>query len=213
MFNPSNLEKMSNDDFEAFLYFKNNRSWTQLYRRGLRLTKDMQSLRKTIAYIQDETMPIEYRLRDVFRGGSHWIKGLGPNIVTGILHFCDQGDIYGVWNNRTIDTLTKLGYLNRRINNRGKDYLVINSCLYQLRSDIQKCKPDMIIDLDVVDSFVWFISKDKLDYVEKQETEIMEAAKLTQRPDIVRPITPQTVTVENFFGLITGFEKEKPAHS
>jgi len=165
IFHPDNLEKMSSYDFKSFLYFKNNRCWTQLYRSSLGLINDMGALRKAIAHLQDETLPVEARLRDVLHGGSYWIDGFGINIATGILHICDEGDRYGVWNNRTDDALSKLGYLNQRVYNRGKDYLVINGCLHCLRVDLKECKPELDVDLGLVDSFIWFISKDKLDYL------------------------------------------------
>lgn len=164
MFHPDNLEKMSSNDFKSFLYFKNNRCWTQLYRRSLRLINDMGALRKAIAHLQDETLPVEMRLKDVFQGGSYWINGFGINIATGILHICDQGDHYGVWNSRTEDALSKLGYLNQRVYNRGKDYLVINSCVHRLKADLRECRLELDVNLGLVDSFIWFISKDKLDY-------------------------------------------------
>lgn len=165
IFHTDNLEKMSSDDFKSFLYFKNNRCWTQLYRSSLRLINDMGALRRAIAHLQDETLPVEARLRDVLHGGSYWIGGFGINIATGILHICDQGDHYGVWNSRTEDALSKLGYLNQRVYNRGKDYLVINGCLHRLRADLKECIPELDINLGLVDSFIWFISKDKLDYL------------------------------------------------
>jgi hypothetical protein len=82
----------------------------------------MPDLIKAIAHLQNETLPIERRLKDVLHGGPLWLDGLGSNIVTGILYITGQKDLYGVWNNRTVDALNKLGYLKERIYNRGKDY-------------------------------------------------------------------------------------------
>jgi len=195
-------------DFKSFLYFKNNRCWTQLYRRSLRLINDMEALRRAIAHLQDESIPVEIRLRDVLHGGSYWMNGLGINIATAILHICDQNDRYGVWNNRTEDALSKLGYLKQRVYDRGKDYLVINGCLHDLEADLRKCKPDLSIDLDFVDSFVWFISKDKLDYVEG--TPRSEANfTIPPKPDLT---IQSTSAPENLLSLINAFEKDVRNH-
>ena len=164
MFSPDNLEKMSESDFVSFLYFRNNRCWTQLYRQGLKLVNNMPALKKAISHLQEDELPIEDRLNDVLRGGSYWIHGFGINIATGILHICDTKEQYGVWNNRTEDALRKLHYLDRKIYNLGSMYLIINNYLHQLKSDLSKCRPEMNVNLELVDGFVWFVSKDKLDF-------------------------------------------------
>ena len=107
-FHPDNLDDLTQNDFEVFLYFKNNRAWTMLYRQGRQLLKDMDSVRRNIGHLQDENMSIEARIRDVMRGGDLWVRGFGKNITSGILHTCDSEDKYGVWNKRSEDALEVL---------------------------------------------------------------------------------------------------------
>jgi hypothetical protein len=54
MFQKENLGELSSEDFASFLYFRNNRSWTRLYRQGLQLTENMGKLKTAIAHLQDE---------------------------------------------------------------------------------------------------------------------------------------------------------------
>ena len=101
MFKSENLEVMSSEDFASFLYFRNNRAWTTLYRMGLQLTKNMEGLKAAIAHLQDDSVELASRMRDVLRGGRFHLKGFGKNITSAILHICDEEDRYGVWNGRT----------------------------------------------------------------------------------------------------------------
>jgi hypothetical protein len=153
LFSLENLESLTAEDFESFLYFRNNRSWTNLYRRGLEATKNMPYLKKVLTVLQDESVDIRTRINLVLHGGNYHVKGIGKNIATAILHVCDKGDRYGVWNNPTEGALRKLERLPRRRNNNGEYYYEINTELNQLKKELET-------DLIMVDSFIWYINKE-----------------------------------------------------
>jgi len=109
IFGLENLQNLTIGDFQSFLYFKNNRAWTNLYRRGLEASQNIEDLRRTLAFLQDESIDIRNRMNGILKGGSYHIHGFGKNLGTGILNICDKEDKYGVWNNRTEGGLEKLG--------------------------------------------------------------------------------------------------------
>ena len=62
LFSQPHLKDLTKEDFESFLYFRNNRAWTGLYRRGVEATSNIGDLKKTIAYLQDESFDIKVRI-------------------------------------------------------------------------------------------------------------------------------------------------------
>lgn len=152
MFQPENLDKMTRENFRSFLYFKNNRAWTQLYRRGLKLIENMEGLRKAITHLQDESINIEFRLRDVMNRGKLHLNGFGKNIATGILHICDDKDQFGVWNNRTESGLKVLNRKPPISLDFGISYTRINN-------ELLKLKEELNTDLVMIDGFMWHLSK------------------------------------------------------
>lgn len=152
MFNKENLEKMSADEFISFLYFKNNRAWTQLYRQGLQLTNDMNGLKEAIEHTQDESIDVKTRIRDVLRGGRLHPRGFGKNMATGILHTCDGQDQYGLWNNRTEEALKILKRKPPISQDLGLSYTRINNKLLRLKRELGT-------DLVILDGFMWYVSK------------------------------------------------------
>jgi hypothetical protein len=138
------------EDFRDFLYFKNNKSWTTLYRTGLQALKDLERLWKLLVYLQDESVDVETRVRGGLQG-EYYCYGIGPNILTALLHTFNP-DKYGVWNSRTEDTLNLIRRMPEPASDRGRKYGLINDELLQLREELRT-------ELTTVDSFMWFISK------------------------------------------------------
>lgn len=153
LFSPSYLGKLTREDFESFLYYRNNRAWTNLYRRCKEAARNIGDLRKAIAYLQNESIDIRTRINSLLRGGSYYVRGMGKNLATSILHVCDKMDRYGVWNNRTEGGLKKLGRLPIRTYNYGEFYYRINMELNQLKEELDT-------DLIMVDGFMWYIDKE-----------------------------------------------------
>jgi hypothetical protein len=138
------------DDYRDFLYFKNNLSWTTLYRSGLKALNDLQKLWKLLIFIQDESIDVGTRVREGLVG-RYYCQGIGPNILTALLHTFNP-DKYGVWNSRTADTLNIIRRAPRAATNLGHRYRLINNELDQLKKELNT-------DLTTIDSFMWFISK------------------------------------------------------
>ena len=152
LFSQPHLKDLTREECEPFLYYKNNRSWTGLYRRGLEAASKIKALKKAIAYLQNEDIDIRIRINSVLRGGDYAVRGMGKNLATAILHVCDKEDKYGVWNNRTEGGLEKIGRLPRRTYNKGEFYFRINS-------ELNRLKKQFDTDLIIIDSFMWYIDK------------------------------------------------------
>ena len=152
LFSQPHLKYLTQEEFEPFLYYKNNRSWTGLYRRGLEAASKIKAMKKAIAYLQDEDIDIRTRINSVLRGGNYAVRGMGKNLATAILHVCDKKDKYGVWNNRTEGALKKLGRLPRKTYNNGDFYSRINTELNRLKRQLET-------DCIMVDMFMWYIDK------------------------------------------------------
>ena len=137
-------------DYQQFLYFKNNLSWTTLYRTGLKALKDPERLWDFITFIQDESIDIRKRINKGLLGELH-IEGIGKNILTAILHTLHP-DKYGVWNNRTEETLEIIRRVPSKGNDLGTKYEAVNEKLQQLSKELDT-------DLTTVDGLMWYISK------------------------------------------------------
>lgn len=144
-----NKEKLC-EDYRQFLYFRNNISWTTLYRTGLKALEEPERLWDLVTFIQDESIDIKKRISNGLQGNLH-LEGIGKNILTALLHVFHP-DKYGVWNNRTQDTLEII----RRTPSKGYDigtkYEAINKRLLQLCHELDT-------DLTTVDGLMWYISK------------------------------------------------------
>ena len=151
VFDSSNLNQMTENDFYLFLDFNFNKSWTGLQRRGKAATSDMEKLKETIAYLQDESIDIKERIDEVLKNhGRYKIAGMGRNTVTALLHIFDSNK-YGVWNNRAEGALIKLGLLPRKLAvSDGKNYLIINSILIDLKKRFD-------VNLTTVDMFMYYV--------------------------------------------------------
>jgi len=137
-------------DFRDFLYFKNNFSWTTLYRSGLKALSNLKSLWKLLILLQDESVDVQRRVRQGLQEKYH-CQGIGKNILTAILHIFNP-DKYGVWNSRTEDTLALIRRKPNLTSDSGHNYQLINNELIQLKNELNT-------DLTTIDSFMWFISK------------------------------------------------------
>jgi hypothetical protein len=138
------------EDYQEFLYFKNNLSWTTLYRTGLTALKEPERLWDFITFIQDESIDIRQRLNKGLQGELR-VKGIGKNILTALLHTLHP-DKYGVWNNRTQETLEILRRTPSKGYDLGTKYGAINEILLEL------CK-ELDTDLTTIDGLMWYVSK------------------------------------------------------
>jgi len=143
-------EKLS-EDFKEFLYFKNNMSWTTLYRAGLSALSELEKLWKLLTFLQNESVDVQLRVNEGLKGGKYYCHGIGRNILTAILHVF-YTDKYGVWNSRTEHTLYLIRRMPKTTFDIGQNYKLVNNELKHLAAELST-------DMTTVDSFMWFISK------------------------------------------------------
>lgn len=152
-FSPQNIDSITREELDSFLYFRNNRAWTMLYRQGKSLVRNFEESKRNIVHLQDESITIQTRINNVMRGGHLWVRGFGKNITTGILHTCDSKDQYGVWNNRSKDGLKILG---RSVKIHYKDHGI---SYVRINNELNKLKEELNTDLVLLDGFMWYVSK------------------------------------------------------
>jgi len=151
LFETRNLAGLTRENFGSFLNFEVNRSWTGLHRHRTEVTRDMQRLRDAIAFLQDESIDIKTRINELLsEQGKYQIRGIGQNLVTAILHVCDEREKYGVWNNRAVSSLRKLGLFTECSSDKGECYTNINRVLCELRDRLHT-------DLATIDAFMYYI--------------------------------------------------------
>lgn len=134
LFNPTNIDNLTKEDFKSFLLIKNNHHWEGIHRQGNLITIDIGALKRFLKFLLDENIPIKDRLRRTLdKGGDLSIKGLGKAVATPIL-LVVYPTKYGVWNARSEQALKKL---NLFPDFRAKDtfsdkYLKVNNVLLEL---------------------------------------------------------------------------------
>jgi DNA-directed RNA polymerase subunit RPC12/RpoP len=137
-------------DFRDFLYFKKNLSWTTLYRTGLEALSNPERLWKLLTFIQDESVQLPTRVGKALEG-EYYVRGIGKNILTALMHTFNP-DKYGVWNNRTDDTLNLIDREPKSASDSGAKYVAINNELVRLRDELQT-------NLTTIDGLMWYVSK------------------------------------------------------
>ncbi|MGB5107699.1 MAG: endonuclease NucS domain-containing protein [Candidatus Zixiibacteriota bacterium] len=150
IFASASLDNLSKEDFYSFLLFENNKHWSHLHRQGNRITNDMESLRRGLKILLDETQDIYSRLDRLRpRNGNPIVPGAGKAILTAIL-FVAYPDRYGVWNQRSEDSLRNLGLLDEFTSKESfaDRYLKVNGLLLALSTSLQ-------IDLWTLDALLW----------------------------------------------------------
>lgn len=138
------------EDYKEFLHFRNNMSWTTLYRTGLKALSNLEKLWKLLTFLQNESIDVQLRVRQGLQG-KYYCYGIGRNILTAILHVFNP-DKYGVWNSRTDDTLSMIRRKPRMRSDMGHNYTLVNDELVQLKTELNT-------DMTTIDSLMWFISK------------------------------------------------------
>jgi len=136
MFNPTNLDQLTKEDFKSFLLIKNNLHWEGIHRQSNLVTSDMEALKNCLKNLLDETIPIKERLRQVFNvkgRGEYVIKGLGKAVITPIL-LVVYPTKYGVWNSRSEAALKKLNLFPKFLprDTFADKYLKVNEVILEL---------------------------------------------------------------------------------
>jgi len=172
MFNPNKLDSLTKEDFKSFLLIKNNKHWEGIHRQGNMITQDMGKLKKALKILLNEEVPIEERLNILIpKNKANYIKGLHRSVVTPIM-LVVYPKIYGVYNKRSHDGLTKVGLMPKYTKGEtfSRKYIKINQVLNSLASENN-------MSLFELDSVWWRITegyKPIETEEEKQENEEIE---------------------------------------
>lgn len=146
---PGQMGGLDRETFLAFLRCLNERHAMGLG-RGVSMVADMPRLRAALALLVDERLPLRARL-DRLRphGGEPMVKGLGPSIITAILHFMDPSR-YGILNGASQSVLLRLGLYPElpATASFGARYEAVNRVLLRLAAALG-------IDLGLLDALWW----------------------------------------------------------
>ncbi len=146
LFSPVALGQLRAEDFRSFLYLENNYHWSQLYRRGLAASNDLDALRHGLSILLDESRSISDRWNEM------QVPGLGKAIKSAIL-LVVYPKRYGVWNSISEHRLERFGlfpFVTPK-RNKGRTYEAVNKLLKKLASKIET-------DLWTLDGLWWGIS-------------------------------------------------------
>ncbi|GAB6056907.1 hypothetical protein JCM31598_43330 [Desulfonatronum parangueonense] len=148
-FSKENVSTITPEEYQSFLLFDNNRHWSGLHRQGTRMCADMGKLREALAWLVDESSPVEERLNRA----TSMVSGMGKNVATAILLVVFP-ERYGVWNNRSEAHLKHLGIWPgfERGESFGSRYIKVNQVLLQLRDALQT-------DLWTLDALWWHMDQ------------------------------------------------------
>ncbi len=137
-FHPDNLGNITQEEFRAFLAFKNNQHWANIQRQP-NIYADMERLRKALSVLLDDKQPIQDRLDEITdKSGPLYIKGLGRAVLTPIL-MCVYPDKYAVYNRISEEALTRLGQNKAKATDSfGKRYVAINEACHQIANKIEQ---------------------------------------------------------------------------
>jgi hypothetical protein len=146
---PGQLGGLDRETFLAFLRCLNEQHSMGLG-RGVSMVADMPRLREALAPLVDERLPLRTRL-DRLRphGGEPMVKGLGPSVITAILHFMDPHR-YGILNGASERVLLRLGLSPKLPSSAsfGERYETVNRVLLDLAAALG-------IDLGLLDALWW----------------------------------------------------------
>ncbi|MBA7521717.1 Endonuclease NucS [subsurface metagenome] len=134
VFNPNKLDSLTKEGFKSFLLIKNNKHWEGIHRQGNMITQDMGKLKKALKILLNEELPIEERLNILIpKNKANYIKGLHRSVVTPIM-LVVYPKIYGVYNKRSHDGLTKVGLMPKYTKGEtfSRKYIKINQVLNSL---------------------------------------------------------------------------------
>jgi hypothetical protein len=172
VFAPDRLPQLTEEEFQEFLHFENNRHWTGLERKGCSLCTDMPRLREALTILLDESQPIGGRLdRLIPKAAPRFMPKLGKALITAILHVTHP-DRYGVYNGTSEAGMEAVGVLPsfERGASFSDRYLEVNKTLHELASAVET-------DLWTLDALWWLI---------KPEGATNRAKQATRKPRIPR---------------------------
>jgi len=150
LFSLENIKNITEEDFRQFLIFKNNRHWISLQRMGPSICRNMDTLRKALNILLDESKSINDRLSKLVpKGGPAYVPMLSKAVLTPIL-LISHPDKYGVWNQISEGEMKVLGVwpeFERKLP-FGEKYTLVNSVLLKVAKAVG-------VDLWTLDTLWW----------------------------------------------------------
>jgi len=146
---PEQVGGIDKETFLGFLRCENNRHRMGFGRVGL-MAADLPRLREALAILVDERLPLRTRLDRVRPpSGEPMVRGLGPGVITLILHFVDP-DRYGILNGTSERIIRRLGLYPEVLARASLAvrYEAVNDVLLRVASALE-------IDLGLLDTLWW----------------------------------------------------------
>lgn len=176
MFEAKNLDRLTAENFRAFLIFSNNRHWEGLQRMGPAITEDMDKLRAALRLLADDSQLIRARL-DRIRppGRDPMVRKLNRAVVTAIL-LVMYPDRCGVWNNVSEAGMAKLGLWPEmpRGASFGDRYERMNAVLLDMAQEVG-------VDLWTLDMLWWRLVQEDARDNRPEEVEPAEKTESEQK--------------------------------
>ena len=154
LFHPANLDRLTAEDFNAFLRHENNRHWWGIHRHESQLVSDMGRLQRVLTTLLDESQPIVKRLDRIQpKVGPKPLSGFGKAVITPILHVVHPSK-YGVWNSISEEAMTWLRLWPTFVWGAGfgLKYVAVNKVLNDVAAQIPT-------DLWTIDSLWWKVEQ------------------------------------------------------
>lgn len=175
MFKLENIDNLTQEKFQEFLRFENNKHWSRLDRPGGNLVKDMSKLKNALKILLDESVPLTDRIKRVRdKSSNDYTPFLANAIYTPIL-LVTNPQKYPIVNLPVAEALDELGLYSIRKWKSGEDEW---DSVPQMQKIIHDMAAKYNFDLWQIDWVWWKIARDKnlidndaddqlLEYVEK----------------------------------------------
>lgn len=133
----ADVSQLTQAEFRAFLKFENNQHWTGLHRPTKHSADDMERVRNALAYLFDESIPIQSRLDQLTSKSDISVPGVNMAILTALL-LVRYPDKYGVWNGKSKSALVALKVWPefRRGTTDGQKYAKLNAFYNRLAEEM-----------------------------------------------------------------------------
>jgi len=133
IFSFDKIDELKLEDFSNFLDFSENKHWDGLQRNKKILISNFSQIKEGLKILLDESRDLVERLNILINKDSNYIKGMNKGTLTPILHVVFPKK-YGVYNNKTINAMNELGFLNqdfRKAKSFGEKYKILNDILLE----------------------------------------------------------------------------------
>ena len=165
IFSLEHIPNLTAEEFKSFLLYQNNKHWKAIHRQGGLITEDMETLRKALNILLDETIAIEKRLKQIRpKNKDPMVKGLARSVITPIL-LVAYPNKYGVLNQISENALKELGLWPDF--DRGMDFAAKYAEVNKILLDISQ---QLSVDLWTLDALWWRIGNETEEDIDKDET-------------------------------------------